>query len=214
MEKNNLFTFGVSKTYSKVRLSTPPIPISTGSTHHLHFPLLQTQTQNQPMNSMLTLTVATLAAVVAIIFSLQTPLLKLNQAFAPPQIPGTHDYLHSATVIPVPGAIGPESLIFDPNGEGPYTGVADGRILKWQGDGRGWTDFAVTSSQRYNLIFILLCWFCFWEMFQRIVYWLIRGFWTFTKIVLGEGFLAKYSVVWLWNGVAWLQLDIYIFFNK
>lgn len=104
------------------------------------------------MNSMLTLTVATLAAVVAIIFSLQTPLLKLNQAFAPPQIPGTHDYLHSATVIPVPGAIGPESLIFDPNGEGPYTGVADGRILKWQGDGRGWTDFAVTSSQRSECV--------------------------------------------------------------
>ncbi|XP_022971473.1 protein STRICTOSIDINE SYNTHASE-LIKE 10-like [Cucurbita maxima] len=104
------------------------------------------------MNSMLTLTVATIAALVAIIFSLQTPFLHLNQVLAPPQISGTHDYLHSATVIPVTGAIGPESLIFDPNGDGPYTGVADGRVLKWQGDGRGWTDFAVTTSQRSECI--------------------------------------------------------------
>ena len=106
------------------------------------------------MNFMFTLTVATFAAVVAILFSFQTPFLKLNQVFEPPQIPGTHDYLHSATVIPVTGASGPESLVFDPNGEGPYTGVADGRILKWQGDGRGWIDYAVTSSQRYNLIIL------------------------------------------------------------
>lgn len=106
------------------------------------------------MNSMLTLTVATLAAIVAILFSLQTPFLNLQQVLAPPQIAGTHDFLHSATIIPLTGAIGPESLIFDPNGDGPYTGVADGRILKWLGDGRGWSDFAVTSSQRYNLIFL------------------------------------------------------------
>ncbi|KAG6580889.1 Protein STRICTOSIDINE SYNTHASE-LIKE 10, partial [Cucurbita argyrosperma subsp. sororia] len=104
------------------------------------------------MNFMFTLTVATFAAVVAILFSFQTPFLKLNQVFEPPQIPGTHDYLHSATVIPVTGASGPESLVFDPNGEGPYTGVADGRILKWQGDGRGWIDYAVTSSQRSECV--------------------------------------------------------------
>ncbi|KAL6010063.1 hypothetical protein ACLOJK_000494 [Asimina triloba] len=49
--------------------------------------------------------------------------------------------------------VGPESLAFDPNGEGPYTGVSDGRILKWQGkddddDGiaaGGWAEFAFTS---------------------------------------------------------------------
>ncbi|KAI6696907.1 hypothetical protein NL676_017026 [Syzygium grande] len=29
------------------------------------------------------------------------------------------------------GAIGPESFAFDPRGEGPYTGVSDGRIVKW-----------------------------------------------------------------------------------
>ena len=41
---------------------------------------------------------------------------------------------------------GPESLAFDPLGRGPYTGVADGRILFW--DGSKWTQFAVTSSNR------------------------------------------------------------------
>ncbi|PHU12536.1 Protein STRICTOSIDINE SYNTHASE-LIKE 10 [Capsicum chinense] len=42
----------------------------------------------------------------------------------------------------------PEGIAFDPKGEGPYTGVADGRILKWQGT--SWADFAVTSSHRKN----------------------------------------------------------------
>lgn len=41
---------------------------------------------------------------------------------------------------------GPESLAFDALGRGPYTGVADGRIIFW--DGANWTDFAYTSSNR------------------------------------------------------------------
>ncbi|XP_059646149.1 protein STRICTOSIDINE SYNTHASE-LIKE 2 [Cornus florida] len=48
-------------------------------------------------------------------------------------------------VIPITGAVGPESFAFDPQGEGPYTGVSDGRIIKWQGKQRRWIDFAVTS---------------------------------------------------------------------
>ncbi|KAL6966696.1 cohesin loading factor Ssl3 [Sarracenia purpurea var. burkii] len=44
---------------------------------------------------------------------------------------------------------GPESMAFDPKGRGPYTGVADGRILFWNGD--SWTDFAYTSSYRTEL---------------------------------------------------------------
>lgn len=63
-------------------------------------------------------------------------------------IPGSIDLLHTAQVIPVPGALGPESLAFDPTGDGPYTGVADGRVLKWDRNDRRWTDFAVTTSQR------------------------------------------------------------------
>ncbi|XVE59705.1 hypothetical protein DITRI_Ditri05aG0067600 [Diplodiscus trichospermus] len=44
---------------------------------------------------------------------------------------------------------GPESIAFDPLGRGPYTGVADGRILFW--DGEKWKDFAYTSTNRSEL---------------------------------------------------------------
>ncbi|GMH12698.1 hypothetical protein Nepgr_014539 [Nepenthes gracilis] len=44
---------------------------------------------------------------------------------------------------------GPESVTFDPLGRGPYAGVADGRILFW--DGESWKDFAYTSSNRSEL---------------------------------------------------------------
>lgn len=41
---------------------------------------------------------------------------------------------------------GPESIAFDPSGRGPYTGVADGRILFWNGS--EWSYFAHTSPNR------------------------------------------------------------------
>lgn len=41
---------------------------------------------------------------------------------------------------------GPESVVFDQKGRGPYVGVADGRVLFW--DGSSWTDFAYTSPNR------------------------------------------------------------------
>lgn len=41
---------------------------------------------------------------------------------------------------------GPESVAFDPLGRGPYAGVADGRVLFW--NGQSWTDFAYTSPHR------------------------------------------------------------------
>ncbi|KDP31453.1 hypothetical protein JCGZ_11829 [Jatropha curcas] len=39
--------------------------------------------------------------------------------------------MKSYTQLDLPGVIGPESLAFDCNGNGPYVGVSDGRILKW-----------------------------------------------------------------------------------
>ncbi|KAG5597349.1 hypothetical protein H5410_038581 [Solanum commersonii] len=60
----------------------------------------------------------------------------------------SQNVLSKSEIIQLNGAIGPESVAFDPNGEGPYIGVADGRILKFQGS--YWTDFAVTSSRREN----------------------------------------------------------------
>ncbi|XP_052187523.1 protein STRICTOSIDINE SYNTHASE-LIKE 3-like [Diospyros lotus] len=44
---------------------------------------------------------------------------------------------------------GPESVAFDPQGRGPYTGVADGRVLFW--NGHAWSDFAYTSPNRSEL---------------------------------------------------------------
>ncbi|KQK21164.1 hypothetical protein BRADI_1g59053v3 [Brachypodium distachyon] len=37
---------------------------------------------------------------------------------------------------------GPESVAFDGEGNGPYSGVSDGRVLKWNGDKIGWTTYA------------------------------------------------------------------------
>lgn len=52
-------------------------------------------------------------------------------------------------VIPIVDAVGPESFAFQPiTGEGPYTGVSDGRIIKWNQQQRRWTNFAVTSPKR------------------------------------------------------------------
>ncbi|KAJ8532206.1 hypothetical protein K7X08_012129 [Anisodus acutangulus] len=57
--------------------------------------------------------------------------------------------LPKSKIMQLKRAVGPESIAFDRNGEGPYIGVADGRILKWQGpQAKKWADFAVTSSQR------------------------------------------------------------------
>lgn len=96
------------------------------------------------MNAKLLAISTILIAIISITFRTNT----LTNLFGPPAIAGSHDNLQACKIINIPGALGPESIAFDPNGEGPYTGVADGRILKWQGDEIGWTEFAVTSSQR------------------------------------------------------------------
>lgn len=67
-----------------------------------------------------------------------------------------HTELGRFEFIPIDGAIGPESFAFDRLGQGPYTGVSDGRIIKWQEDQRRWIDFAVTSPNRYFSLFIYL----------------------------------------------------------
>lgn len=41
--------------------------------------------------------------------------------------------------------LGPESLTFDSQGRGPYTGVSDGRIVRYNGPQAGWSTFAYTS---------------------------------------------------------------------
>lgn len=41
---------------------------------------------------------------------------------------------------------GPESLEFDPLGRGPYTGLADGRIVRWMGKDVGWETFSFVTT--------------------------------------------------------------------
>ncbi|XP_073154953.1 protein STRICTOSIDINE SYNTHASE-LIKE 10-like [Henckelia pumila] len=87
-----------------------------------------------------------------ILIAVALPLLAVAITFAntglftPLPIRGSHDVLSQADRIHFAGAVGPESLVFDSSGGGPYTGVADGRILRW--DGGDWVEFATTSSKR------------------------------------------------------------------
>ncbi|XP_037464851.1 protein STRICTOSIDINE SYNTHASE-LIKE 10-like [Triticum dicoccoides] len=45
--------------------------------------------------------------------------------------------------LPLPRGLlrGPESVAFDAKGQGPYSGVSDGRVLKWNGDKLGWSTY-------------------------------------------------------------------------
>lgn len=65
-------------------------------------------------------------------------------------------HLENYNQMELPGAVGPESIAFDCHGKGPYVGVSDGRILKWQGIHLGWKEFAIVSANRYNLTYITL----------------------------------------------------------
>ena len=50
-------------------------------------------------------------------------------------------------LIPLDGAAGPESIVFDEDGEGPYTGVSDGRILKWRSPERRWVEHSCSAPE-------------------------------------------------------------------
>ncbi|KAM3395782.1 hypothetical protein P3S68_004788 [Capsicum galapagoense] len=89
-----------------------------------------------------------ISATTALIVSVNLAFDDSENVLKPPPIPGSRNVLPKSEIIQLKGAVGPESIAFDPKGEGPYTGVADGRILKWQGT--SWADFAVTSSHRKN----------------------------------------------------------------
>ncbi|CAL5009949.1 unnamed protein product [Urochloa decumbens] len=48
------------------------------------------------------------------------------------------------------GPVGPESVAFDKSGAGPYVSISDGRILKYGGEGAGWTTFSYSPSYAKN----------------------------------------------------------------
>ncbi|EFJ26369.1 hypothetical protein SELMODRAFT_231921 [Selaginella moellendorffii] len=60
-----------------------------------------------------------------------------------------HNRLAARAEVRFSGQIcGPESIAFDPQGRGPYTGICDGRVLRWDEEQQAWIEFAVTSSNR------------------------------------------------------------------
>lgn len=103
-------------------------------------------------NKKIVASAAIVIAIVSVIISINQTNTTLRNLFCAPCIEGSNNNLEGSKIIQVTGALGPESIAFDPNGDGPYTGVADGRILKWQGDELGWTEFAVTTSQRKECV--------------------------------------------------------------
>ncbi|XP_066373708.1 protein STRICTOSIDINE SYNTHASE-LIKE 10-like [Miscanthus floridulus] len=46
--------------------------------------------------------------------------------------------------------VGPESVAFDGHGAGPYVSISDGRILKYGGEGAGWSTFTYSPSYIKN----------------------------------------------------------------
>lgn len=56
--------------------------------------------------------------------------------------------LQASEIIGKGEIFGPESIAFDVHGKGPYTGLSDGRIVRYDGPELGWTTFATTSPNR------------------------------------------------------------------
>uniref|UniRef100_A0A1J3H1T7 Protein STRICTOSIDINE SYNTHASE-LIKE 3 n=1 Tax=Noccaea caerulescens TaxID=107243 RepID=A0A1J3H1T7_NOCCA len=79
----------------------------------------------------------------------QTHKIDMPPLSALPKERDRHNLLQNSEIRFLNEVQGPESIAFDPLGRGPYTGVADGRILFW--DGTRWTDFAYTSNNRSEL---------------------------------------------------------------
>ncbi|KDP20050.1 hypothetical protein JCGZ_05819 [Jatropha curcas] len=64
-------------------------------------------------------------------------------------IPSLAISISSFTKLPLPPQVmGPEAFAFDLQGQGPYTGVLDGRTLKYQGPSLGFLDYAFDSPNR------------------------------------------------------------------
>ncbi|KAK9078089.1 hypothetical protein SSX86_002146 [Deinandra increscens subsp. villosa] len=66
-----------------------------------------------------------------------------------PKDKDSQNLLHKSEVKFLNQVQGPESVAFDQHGRGPYCGVADGRVVFWNGN--SWSDFAYTSPNRSKI---------------------------------------------------------------
>ncbi|TVU09363.1 hypothetical protein EJB05_42834, partial [Eragrostis curvula] len=77
------------------------------------------------------------------------PLVVLSAAAAAASSYETKPIDPGLAVMTLPAPVsGPESLAFDGRGQGPYSGVSDGRILRWHGGRQGWADFAYNYKHK------------------------------------------------------------------
>ncbi|CAO2203145.1 unnamed protein product [Urochloa humidicola] len=78
-------------------------------------------------------------SLLAVLALLLTPCAAARPISETPTIDGSRS-LH----LPLRGSMlrGPESVAFDVSDDGPYSGVSDGRVLKWNGLVHGWSTYA------------------------------------------------------------------------
>ncbi|KAF8688746.1 hypothetical protein HU200_042225 [Digitaria exilis] len=77
------------------------------------------------------------------------PLVVLSAAAAAAVLLNETMDVPGLVVMTLPSPVfGPESLAFDGRGGGPYSGVSDGRVLRWEGGLRGWTEYAHNSKHK------------------------------------------------------------------
>ncbi|KAG5242568.1 strictosidine synthase [Salix suchowensis] len=89
----------------------------------------------------------------ATIIALTSSLIAIKHEFLhrPPveeQLSGGHVHRREWEALPLDGAVGPESFAFDPLARGPYAGISDGRIVKWEQHERRWINFSYASQKR------------------------------------------------------------------
>jgi hypothetical protein len=88
------------------------------------------------------------AAVAAAAFMLLSTSLDDSSSQPPPMTLEIREEGEDLGLIPVDGgAAGPESVAFDGRGDGPYTGVSDGRVLRWVPGERRWAEHSASAPE-------------------------------------------------------------------
>ncbi|CAM0150427.1 unnamed protein product [Urochloa decumbens] len=95
---------------------------------------------------MKTITLVVLAAAVAAAAFLLSLDARRDDGVAVLEIRGDDDRLELIPVGVDGGAAGPESVAFDGAGGGPYTGVSDGRVLRWLPAERRWAEHSSSCA--------------------------------------------------------------------